>query len=325
MGRISIADVDDDGGKQHPHEQKAAHTGHSSRSHQTACFSSLRPGGTPPQGSGQRLLGPGWTRPDAGAGVRSARRAPRSTDRTPMTSSAAGTSAGATLPSGSTHRRKPSWAASRTRQRRLGGRPDFPREPNLAEDDGVGVDRPVAQAGGDGREHGQVRRRLVDRHPAGHVHEHIVGCRELRPARLSSTARSSASRFWIQPARRSPGVAVAPPRSTSAWTSTRIGREPSIEHMHRRPRHVRRAARRETAARGSARGAARRRSSRIRPARSPRRTGSSRRARPGARGAARLRSTAPCRRRARAPSGRRDCRPSSRGRRARSGGSAPSP
>ena len=119
---------------------------------------------------------------------------------TPTSSHPAGPAA---LPSGTTQRVNPICAASRTRSAACVDAPDFSRQPDLAEDRGGRLDRPVADARRHGAENREIRGRLVDGHAAGHVHEHVLGnevqagalledCEQQRQAVLIETARHAA-------------------------------------------------------------------------------------------------------------------------------------
>ena len=245
------------------------------------------------------------------------------TVRTPTISKSFGASLWRQTAVGHHTPREPELSRLADAKRRLRGRPHLAGQPDLAKHDDVGRNRPVAQARRDGRDDGEVGRRLFDAHPAGDVHEDVVG-RQVEAGALVEHREQQRQAVVIEAARRSralPNVDAL----TSACTSTRIGRDPSMVHSTDEPGTLF-----GRSARNSCEGFA----TGSRPASGhlehAELIGGAEPVLDGAHDAVRVmllrpRSTAPCRRRARAPSARRGCRPSSRGRRESSADSGPSP
>jgi len=90
---------------------------------------------------------------------------------------------------------------------RLGNAADLAGEPHLAEHRRGGGNDPVADARRDRREHAEVRRRLVHRHPARDVHEHIVAD-EVEAGTLLEDREQQREPLRIDPARHPTGVPV---------------------------------------------------------------------------------------------------------------------
>ena len=119
-------------------------------------------------------------------------------------------------------------------QRRLGRRPDLAGQPDFAEHDHVRGDRHDCAGSTRRRRARPGRRPARSRSARRRRSTNTSSVARFRPTRLSSTASSSASRLGSRPfavRRALPNVAVL----TSACTSTRIGRDPSIAHSTTEP------------------------------------------------------------------------------------------
>ena len=107
-----------------------------------------------------------------------------------------------------------------------GDPPHLAREPDLAEGDDVGGQRPVDDRRRDGADDGEVGGRLGDAHAADGGGEDVARA-DRRPARLSRTAMIIASRDAVEPADGAPRRRQRGRAPTSACTSATSGRRPS--------------------------------------------------------------------------------------------------
>ena len=123
-------------------------------------------------------------------------------------------------------------------QRRLRDAANLARQADLAEHRGRRRNHAIAHARRDRGEDAEVGRRLVDRHPAGDVHEHIVAD-QVEAGALFEHREQQRQPLLIDAARHAPRVAVA------AGADERLhfdeDRPRSLDRaQHRRARRVRR-------------------------------------------------------------------------------------
>ena len=125
--------------------------------------------------------------------------------------------------------RSPNFAASASAALRMGDRAQLAGEADLAEA-GERSGRSSAHAAGRARDRQRDREvgpGLVDPHAADDVHEHVGGAD--RDARVAAEhGEHEREAVAIEPVARPAAAARAPTATTSAWTSTSSGREPSI-------------------------------------------------------------------------------------------------